>query len=152
LAGECTATGSRDPDAVRSALRCIVVFDVAGAPQGIQLPRDVDGFSTRYSGAIRDQLEAWKDDLLTIADDERLEPNDRRIRIDTRKWLMSKLHPSKYGDNVTVAGDPDAPLQHVVKHLDVATLSGPELDALERFTDARLAAKDVEDQRGSDAE
>jgi hypothetical protein len=31
-------------------------------------------------------------------------------------------------------------------------LSGPELDALERFTDARLAAKDVEDQWHSDAE
>jgi hypothetical protein len=30
--------------------------------------------------------------------------------------------------------------------IDLKQLSGPELDALERFTDARLAAKDVQDR------
>jgi hypothetical protein len=37
------------------------------------------------------------------------------------------------------------PIAHVVSVLDLSQLSGPELDALERFTDARLAANDVQD-------
>jgi hypothetical protein len=108
---------------------------------------DRDGwFSAAYARARRQQVEAWSDELLKIADDPRLEPNDRRVRLDTRKWIMARLNPNRWGDKVTVAGDLDAPLQHVVTRLDVARLSGPELDALERFTDARLAAKDVEDK------
>ena len=114
--------------------------------------RDPDGwFSAAYARARRQQIEAWSDELLKIADDPRLEPNDRRVRLDTRKWLMSKLHPARYGDKVTVAGDPDEPQRHVVSRLDVAKLSGPELDALERFTDARLAAKDVQDKGAESA-
>jgi hypothetical protein len=46
---------------------------------------------------------------------------------------------------VQVAGDPDSPIRHTVGVLDLSQLSGPELDALERFTDARLAAKEVQD-------
>jgi hypothetical protein len=83
---------------------------------------------------------------LKIADDPGLEPNDRRVRLDTRKWLMSKLNPARYGDKVQIAGDPDSPIRHTVGVLDLSRLSAPELDALERFTDARLAAKDVQDQ------
>jgi hypothetical protein len=35
-----------------------------------------------------------------------------RLQIDTRKWLLSKALPKKYGDKVTteVTGDPSAPL------------------------------------------
>lgn len=102
---------------------------------------DRDGFSKKYASAKRQLIEAWSDQLVRIADNELLEPNDRRVRIDTRKWLMSKLHPGKYGDKVTVAGDAENPLQHVVRALDLTKL---ELDALERFADARLAAVEVE--------
>jgi hypothetical protein len=108
---------------------------------------DRDGwFSGAYARARRQQIEAWSDELLKIADDPSLEPNDRRVRLDTRKWLMSKLHPARYGDKVQVGGDPDNPIQHTVGVIDLSHLSGPELDALEHFADARLAAKDVQDQ------
>ena len=83
---------------------------------------------------------------MKIADDPRLEPNDRRVRLDTRKWLMSKLHPQRFGDKVQVAGDPDTPIRHTVGLLDLLRLSDPEPDALERFADARLAAQDVQDK------
>jgi len=82
---------------------------------------------------------------LKIADDPRLEPNDRRVRLDTRKWSMSKLNPARYGDKVQVAGDPDGSIRHTVGVLDMSRLSAPELDASERLTDARLAAKGVQD-------
>jgi hypothetical protein len=33
-----------------------------------------------------------------------------RLQIDTRKWLMSKMAPKKYGDKTVLANDPDNPL------------------------------------------
>ena len=95
---------------------------------------------TRARDAIR------SDQLLEIADDVRLEPNDRRVRLDVRRWLMSKLNPAKYGDTVTVAGDADHPLQHVVSVIDLQRLSNAELNALARFADAWLAAQDVSER------
>jgi hypothetical protein len=86
---------------------------------------DRDGwFSAAYARARRQQVEAWSDELLKIADDPRLEPNDRRVKLDTRRWLMSKLHPARYGDKVTVAGDVDNPVRHVVE-LDLSQLTDP---------------------------
>ena len=132
-----------------------LVFALKGGSPGTEIvflnqnlairPASIVRFSAAYARARRQQVEAWSDELLKIADDPRLEPNDRRVRLDTRKWIMARLNPNRWGDKVTVAGDPDAPLQHVVTRLDIARLSGPELDALERFTDARLAAKDMRD-------
>ncbi len=39
-----------------------------------------------------------------------------RLRIETRKWLMGKLRPKKYGDKVELAhtGDPEKPIEHRV--------------------------------------
>jgi hypothetical protein len=112
---------------------------------------DRDGFSGKYASAKRQLIEAWSDQLVQIADNDLLEPNDRRVRIDTRKWLMSKLNAAKYGDKVTLAGDAKNPLQHVVRALDLTKLSGPELDALERFVNARAAAVEVAaDRKDSD--
>jgi hypothetical protein len=108
---------------------------------------DIDGFAAKYAAARMRQVEAWSDQLLVIADNDLLEPNDRRVKIDTHKWLMSKLHPAKYGERVTVAGDAENPLQHVVNVLDISKLSDPELAALERFADARVAAIEVAEDR-----
>lgn len=52
----------------------------------------------KYARAKLDGMERMADDALEIADDPELEPNDKRVRIDTRKWLLSKLAPKKYGD------------------------------------------------------
>jgi hypothetical protein len=112
---------------------------------------DRDGFSAKYARAKRQLIETWSDQLIQIADNDLLEPNDRRVRIDTRRWLMSKLNPAKYGDKVTVAGDAENPLQHVINVLDMTKLSNAELDALERFANARLAAVEAaEDSEDTD--
>lgn len=106
---------------------------------------DRGGFAQGYARARRLQVEAWSDELLAIADDNSLEPNDRRVRLDVRKWLMARVNPVRYGDRVQLAGDPENPVRHVVD-LDLARLTDVELAALERFTDARVAAKDVQDK------
>jgi hypothetical protein len=38
-----------------------------------------------------------------------------RLRVDSRKWLMAKLAPKKYGDKVQVGGDPENPIRQVTR-------------------------------------
>lgn len=92
---------------------------------------DREGFSTHYTRAREAQLDYWADEILDIADDgtndwverkgkdgQTFETvnadhiNRSRLRIDTRKWLMSKLAPKKYGDRVTneLVGKDDGPI------------------------------------------
>ena len=35
----------------------------------------------------------------------------QRLQVDTRKWLLSKLAPKRYGDKITLAGDEENPLK-----------------------------------------
>jgi hypothetical protein len=95
---------------------------------------DRDGwFSAAYARARRQQVEAWSDELLKIADDPHLEPNDRRVWLDSRKWLMSRINPARYGDKVQVAGDPDSPIRHTVGVLDLSQLSDPRTGCFGTF-------------------
>lgn len=74
----------------------------------------------RYTRAKQSGLEAMADEILEIADDTsgdtyedgsgavKIAPDvvDRaRLRIDSRKWLLSKLAPKKYGDKVELGGN-----------------------------------------------
>jgi hypothetical protein len=108
--------------------------------------RDIEGFSSQYVRAREAQIESWSDEIVAISNERDSEPNDRRVRIDTKRWLMSKIVPKKYGDRVVHAGDPDDPVRHLVGVVNLETLSNAELDALERFCQARLAATAVLDQ------
>ncbi len=61
------------------------------------------GFSEKYARARDLCLEAWSDQVITIADAparDAAEVNSARLRVDSRKWLLSKLRPERYGDSV----------------------------------------------------
>ncbi len=87
---------------------------------------DRDGFSAHYARAREIGYQTMADELLEISDDgrndwmERNGDDDRgwvangehmgrsRLRVDTRKWLLSKALPKLYGDKITAtheAGD-----------------------------------------------
>jgi hypothetical protein len=55
-------------------------------------------FAQRYARARSEGLEVLADELLEISDDTSRDPNCRKVAIDSRKWLLSKLKPKKYGD------------------------------------------------------
>ena len=38
----------------------------------------------------------------------------QRMRLENRKWAMSKRSPSKYGDKIAVGGDPGNPVKHKI--------------------------------------
>ena len=85
-------------------------------------------FQDQYARAMAARTDAMAEELLEIADDGK---NDvtiedgrevvnhehiqrSRLRVDTRKWLMARMAPKKYGDRVTneLIGDKDNPLQN----------------------------------------
>lgn len=81
---------------------------------------DIHGFSAQYARARDVGLDAVADELLEISDDATNDWMERngsdsegwavngealgrsRLRVDTRKWLLSKMAPKKYGDRVAL--------------------------------------------------
>ena len=64
---------------------------------------DREGFAAMYAHARKQQYEGWAEDIIDISDDpSRGDANERRLQVDTRKWLLSKLLPKQYGDRVQV--------------------------------------------------
>ena len=82
-----------------------------------------------YTRAKAAQADFMADEMLDIADNGRNDwmekaANDgsvvpvvdhehiqrSRLRIETRKWIASKLKPKKYGDKLELSGDPERPL------------------------------------------
>lgn len=66
-----------------------------------------EGFLKKYTRAKEESADTLADQLLEIADDASLDPNDKRVRIDARKWIASKMKPKKYGDKTALVGDTD---------------------------------------------
>lgn len=72
---------------------------------------DVD--AERYARARDARSDRMAEETLRIADEASGTSEGvakARLQVDTRKWLLSKLAPKKYGERTVLAGDPDAPL------------------------------------------
>ena len=91
-----------------------------------------EAFSQQYARSREAQLIRWEDELIEIADDATNDWMERqnadgskqdvlnseniqraRVRIDTRKWIMAKRLPKKYGDRVTqeISGPNGGPIE-----------------------------------------
>lgn len=92
---------------------------------------DREGFSAQYARAREIGYQSMADELLEIADDgsndwiERKNQNDEtyvelnhehvqrsRLRVDTRKWMLSKALPKVFGDKLIHSGDEENPIHH----------------------------------------
>ena len=69
-----------------------------------------EGFYPQYARAMETRMEGLADEILEIADDKSGDPARDRLRLDSRKWIMSKVAPKRWGDRTIHMGDPDAPL------------------------------------------
>ncbi len=86
--------------------------------------RQNEAFRADYERAREDLIEFWADEILDVAYDtakdthtttyedgaERTSPNTEwisrsRLKVDSLKWLMSKLAPKKYGDHLKIDQD-----------------------------------------------
>lgn len=99
-------------------------------------------FSEQYTRAREVMAETMADEILEIADDgtndwvERADKNGEvrvvadadhisrsRLRVDSRKWLLSKMMPKKYGDKVsTEVSGPDGGAVQTVKRVEVVVV------------------------------
>jgi hypothetical protein len=59
---------------------------------------DYQGFSAKYTRARELGFLWMADDILRIADRDEAKCDRDRLRIDTRKWLLSKCLPKVYGE------------------------------------------------------
>ncbi|EPC0065457.1 DNA-binding protein [Escherichia coli] len=79
--------------------------------------RDVPEFSDMYIRAKEIGFEVLADEIIDIADAaENIKTEELRrhqLMIETRKWLLAKLQPRKYGERVTqeIVGDASNPVQ-----------------------------------------
>jgi hypothetical protein len=64
----------------------------------IQWKLDNESFSAQYENARQVQAQHLFDELLEICDDTTGETQRDRLRVDTRKWYLSKVAPKIYGD------------------------------------------------------
>lgn len=89
--------------------------------------RTRDGFVERYARAKAEAADAFAEDMLDIADDPSGDYQRDRLRVDTRKWLASKLKPKKYGEKLELAGDESAPfVVNITKFSDAEKQKGDE--------------------------
>jgi len=68
-------------------------------------------FSDRYARAKEDGAEYEAQRILDIADDPDIDPQHKRIMVDARKWIASKLKPKIYGDKVDLNHSGDVSVQ-----------------------------------------
>jgi hypothetical protein len=75
----------------------------------------VPEFTVALRSARREGFEVWADEILSIGDEvagctDTAQVQAARVRIDSRKWLLAKLHPEQYGDHIQLTGRGDRDL------------------------------------------
>jgi hypothetical protein len=118
-------------DGMRSGLSAFKACKAAGVNQSTfndWLNAD-PALAADYARAREDLLEMMASDLLDIADrpvgstesggTDSGAVADKKVQIDTRKWLLSKLAPKKFGDKIEVSGDPANPLVQRIERVVV---------------------------------
>jgi terminase small subunit-like protein len=100
-------------------------------------------FAQRYARAREMACQLLVDDLLALSDADCIGPDGlpdnalvqrARLMVDTRKWILSKVLPKRFGDRVTaeITGDPNAPLITRIELVAVPAVHrqlGPVIDA-----------------------
>jgi hypothetical protein len=102
-------------------------LDLAASTVNLWVINDHEGFAAQYARARESQFQIWADEIVDLADDvqpgikliEERDANGKllkrkritddcvertRLRIEARKWLLSKLKHKTYGDRLDVTG------------------------------------------------
>jgi hypothetical protein len=115
-------------DAVMAAVASGMSLRSASKETGVPVQTFLDwctadpDLAGQYARARDTMIDAMVDETMRLADEppstnpitgaiDSASVAKQRLQVDTRKWLLSKLAPKKYGDRLEVAGDPTAPLK-----------------------------------------
>jgi len=109
-------------DGMRSGITSYKACENAGVSHSafIQWTYVDEEMAKEYAHAREDLVERMANDIVEISDsDVEYMPDGKKdwaaiqkhkLQVDTRKWLLSKIAPRKYGEKLTLAGDEDNPL------------------------------------------
>lgn len=120
------------------------------APHAVRMwyVNGVEDFVFQYTRAVKARALYWSEEILEIADNgsndwmERNDPENpgyvvngeciarSRIRVDTRKWLLSKVLPKVFGDKLLVEEEKPVEQQRV---LNIDNLTPDEREELKRL-------------------
>lgn len=79
--------------------------DMPSRPTFYKWVADNEEFLNRYREAVKQRAEYHFDEMLDIADEvgaEAAEIAKAKLQIDTRKWILSRMDATKYGDKMEV--------------------------------------------------
>ena len=109
-------------EGMHSGLSCFKACQAAGVPHStfIGWVNEDAALADKYTRAREELIERMAQEVLELSDvDVGLQPDGKKdwaavqkhkLQVDTRKWLLSKLAPKKFGDKLELTGDPDRPL------------------------------------------
>ena len=109
-------------EGMHGGLSCFKACQAAGVPHStfIGWVNEDAALADRYTRAREELIERMAQEVLELSDvDVGLQPDGKKdwaavqkhkLQVDTRKWLLSKLAPKKFGDKLELTGDPDRPL------------------------------------------
>lgn len=72
--------------------------------------REHKDFSEQYARAKQESSDAMAEEILDIGDEVVADKDavaKARLQVDTRKWLMAKMKPKKYGEQIDVTSGGD---------------------------------------------
>lgn len=75
-------------------------------------------FYDQYESACNIRAENMFDALTEIADNTEGEVQRDRLRVDTRKWYLSKIMPKKFGEKMDVTSDGKAIVVTIPKEIN----------------------------------
>jgi hypothetical protein len=125
---------------------------------------DYEGFGKRYARAKHIVALRWADEISDIADHKRddyvmneegkmvldMEAVARsRLRIDTRKWLLSKVLPKVYGERIIteITGKDGGPIETQATRIDVLALQPEQRDQLKLILQQATKGKTEDEGR-----
>ena len=99
-------------------------------------------FSDQYARAMEKRQESLFEEIIDIADksipgvpdeliqDDMVTIQRDKLKIETRKWILGKMNPKKYGERAIIEGDKENPLQLNISLKDMVSFtdkSAPEI-------------------------
>ena len=118
-------------EGMRSGLSALKACEAAGVHQSTfnDWLNDEEALAVDYARAREYLIERMAQEIMDISDqDVGLAVDGKKdwaavqkhkLQVDTRKWLLSKLAPKKYGDKLEVSGDPANPLVQRIERVVV---------------------------------
>lgn len=108
--------------AMKGKMSCSTFYDLLSndVEKSNKYTRATELRTERMAEETLEISDSVEDDIITLPDGREVVNNNviqrDRLRVDTRKWLLSKMNPKKYGDKIEV----DTNQKHVIEYANVS--------------------------------